>query len=67
MEREVSRLISANDLQRQPYEFSRTRAYELLNDSRLPIIRIGRRKYLHGPLFEKWLEDLARQGENNAR
>ena len=64
MDHEAMKLISAHDLQAAPYRFSRTRAYELLNDPRLPVIKLGRRKYLHGPLFDRWLEEMARQGEN---
>ena len=49
-------LIGANEI-RSEYGQSRTRAYEILNDKTLPVIRIGKRLYVRRESFEKWLDE----------
>ena len=56
---ESTPIISATDLQRV-YGLSRTRAYEMLNRPDLPVVRIGRRKFMHAQLFNDWLEQQAK-------
>lgn len=39
----------------QDMGFSRTKAFEILSDPTLPVIRIGRRKYVRVSDFEAWM------------
>ena len=47
-------LIGANELMDE-YGFSRVRAYQILNDKTLPVIRLGRRLFVRKEQFESWL------------
>ncbi len=47
-------LIGASELM-QDYGFSRVRAYQILNDRTLPVIRLGRRLFVRKDDFETWL------------
>lgn len=47
-------LIGANELIDE-YGFSRVRAYQILNDKTLPVIRLGRRLFVRKEEFESWL------------
>lgn len=38
------------------YGFSRVRAYQVLHDSSLPVIRLGRRLFVRRADFEAWLD-----------
>ena len=40
----------------QAFGLSRAMAYQLLNRQDLPVVAIGRRKFMHRELFLKWLE-----------
>lgn len=62
MEQKV--LIRANDLQKDPYNFSRCRAYQLMNDPNLPVIKLGRNKYLHAERFNEWLLNQSKPKNN---
>ena len=53
-----SAVLDAKDI--QAMGFSRPMAYQLLNREDMPVVKIGRRKYLHRDLFERWLEEQAR-------
>ena len=46
-------LLDANDLQRAG--FSRVTTYRLLNREDMPVIRIGRRRFMNAELFRQWL------------
>ncbi len=45
------------------YGFSRVRAYQVLHDSSLPVIRLGRRLFVRRVDFEKWLDDQSAREE----
>ena len=47
-------LLSALDLQKE-YGISRSMAYRFLNTERLPVVRIGDRRFMHRDRFEDWL------------
>ena len=47
-------LIGANELMDE-YGLSRVRAYQILNDKTLPVIRLGRRLFVRKEEFETWL------------
>ena len=49
-------LIGSNELQTE-YHFPRTRAYQILNDKTLPVIRLGHRLYVRLDDFERWLDE----------
>lgn len=49
------RLIDAGDLMRF-YGLPRVRAYKILNDASLPVIKLGRRLYVRAEDFEAWLD-----------
>lgn len=54
---EKKQMLNAQDLQsKDDYGFSRVRAYQILNDKTLPVIRLGRRLYVRRSDFEKWLD-----------
>lgn len=57
-------LWDINDLLEQG--FSRTKAYQLLNNPQMPLVQIGKRKYLHRELFEAWIKEQAQDGQKNA-
>ena len=45
------------------YNVSRVRAYQILNDSTLPVIRLGRRLYVRRADFEAWLDAKAKKDD----
>jgi len=49
------KLYTSNDLQEMG--FSRTKAFAILSDPSLPVIRIGRRKYVRVVDFNKWIKE----------
>ena len=51
-------LLTARDLMER-YGFPRVRVYELLNRADLPVVPIGRRRYMHKQLFDEWLRNQA--------
>ena len=50
-------LLNAHDL--QTMGFSRPMVYNLLNRADLPVIKIGKRRFMHKALFEAWLSEQA--------
>lgn len=50
-------MLNAADLEKMG--FSRPMAYVLLNRSDLPVVKIGRRRFMHKALFEAWLSEQA--------
>ena len=50
-------LLNAHDL--QTMGFSRPMVYNLLNRTDLPVIKIGKRRFMHKALFEAWLSEQA--------
>ena len=52
-------LLSANDLI-SDWHFSRPMAYQLLNRKDMPVVCIGRRRFMHAALFREWLEQQAK-------
>ena len=48
-------LLDANDIQSE-YGLPRVRTYAILNDTSLPVIRLGRRLFVRREDFEKWLD-----------
>lgn len=63
MEQNATRLLSAKDLMRL-YGFSRPTAYQLLNSSNLPVVRIGDRVYMLRDKFDEIVERIAIDGGN---
>lgn len=55
----VRKMLSANDLQEMG--FSLAQAYELLNSRELPVIQMGKRKYLDAEMFDEWRRKKARK------
>jgi len=43
----------------QAFGFSRAMVYQLLNRQDLPVVVIGKRRFMHRELFLKWLEEQA--------
>lgn len=41
----------------------RTRVYQLLNRADMPVVKLGRRKYMHRDLFLAWLSSSAMSDE----
>ena len=59
-------LIDAHALQSQ-FGLSRSAAYQLLSRNDLPVVVIGRRRFMHRTLFEQWLvEQASGQGTTSA-
>ena len=63
MEQNETKLVSAKDLMRL-YGFSRPTAYQLLNSSNLPAIRIEDRLYMLRDRFDELLRQAAAEGRN---
>ena len=61
MEKKNKKLIQAFDLQ-DTYGFSRCRSYQIMNDPTLPVVQIGRRKYVLEDAFEEWLAQKTKAG-----
>lgn len=51
---EQKTLIDAKDIIKMG--ISRVKAYEILNDETLPVIRLGKRLFVKRDVFEKWLD-----------
>lgn len=51
-------LLDAHALQSQ-FGLSRSMAYQLLSRRDLPVVKIGRRRFMHKALFESWLAEQA--------
>ena len=51
-------LIDVHALQSQ-FGLSRSAAYQLLSRNDLPVVVIGRRRFMHRRLFETWLSEQA--------
>ena len=49
-------LLGAHDLI-ELYGLSRVKAYQILNDKTLPVIRLGKRLFVKRDSFEKWLDE----------
>lgn len=56
-------LLNAHDL--QIMGFSRPMVYNLLNRTDLPVIKIGKRRFMHKALFEAWLSEQATKNSAN--
>lgn len=52
-------LLTATDLQKMG--FGRSMVYQLLNRADLPVVQIGRRKFMHREMFRKWLEEQSKR------
>ena len=52
-------LLNATDLQKMG--FGRSMVYQLLNRTDLPVVQIGRRKFMHREMFCKWLEEQSKR------
>ena len=61
VENAEKKVLSADDLQNMG--FARGMTYNLLNRKDLPVVTIGRRKFMHRDLFMAWLKA---QAESNA-
>ena len=53
--KEFPEMLTAEDLQN--FGFTRSMAYAFLNREDVPVIRIGKRKFIRKEKFYKWLED----------
>ena len=51
-------ILSAKDL--QDMGFSRSMSYALFNREEIPVIRIGKRKFIRRERFMEWLAELER-------
>ena len=51
-------LLGARELIEQ-YGLSRVKAYQILNDKSLPVIRLGKRLFVRRETFDKWLDTQA--------
>ncbi len=54
----TTKILTAEDL--QSFGFSRSMAYAFLNREDVPVIRIGKRKFIRKEKFLAWLEDQER-------
>ncbi len=60
---EFPEMLTAEDLQN--FGFTRSMAYEFLNRGDVPVIRIGKRKFIRKEKFYEWLEEQERSGNKN--
>lgn len=56
-------MMTAEDLQN--FGFTRSMAYAFLNREDVPVIRIGKRKFIRREKFYEWLEAQERSGNKN--
>lgn len=56
-------MMTAEDL--QSFGFTRSMAYNFLNREDVPVIRIGKRKFIRKEKFYEWLEEQERSGNQN--
>ena len=60
---EFPKMLTAEDLQN--FGFTRSMAYAFLTREDVPVIRIGKRKFIRREKFYEWLETLERSGDKN--
>lgn len=60
---EFPEMLTAEDLQN--FGFTRSMAYAFLNREDVPVIRIGKRKFIRKEKFYEWLEEQERSGNKN--
>ena len=60
---EYPEMMTAEDLQN--FGFTRSMAYAFLNREDVPVIRIGKRKFIRREKFYEWLETQERNGDKN--
>lgn len=56
-------MLTAEDLQN--FGFTRSMAYAFLNREDVPVIRIGKRKFIRKEKFYEWLETQEQKGGTN--
>lgn len=56
-------MMTAEDLQN--FGFTRSMAYAFLNRKDVPVIKIGKRKFIRREKFYEWLEAQERRGNKN--
>lgn len=56
-------MLTVEDLQN--FGFSRSMAYNFLNREDVPVIRIGKRKFIRKEKFYEWLEEQEKSGNKN--
>lgn len=56
-------MMTAEDLQN--FGFTRSMAYAFLNREDVPVIRVGKRKFIRREKFYEWLETQERSGNKN--
>lgn len=56
-------MMTAEDLQN--FGFTRSMAYAFLNREDVPVIKIGKRKFIRREKFYEWLEEQERSGNKN--
>ncbi len=60
---EFPEMLTAEDLQN--FGFTRSMAYAFLNRVDVPVIKIGKRKFIRKEKFYEWLEEQERSGDKN--
>ena len=60
---EFPEMLTAEDLQN--FGFTRSMAYAFLNREDVPVIKIGKRKFIRKEKFYEWLETQERSGDKN--
>ena len=60
---EFPEMMTAEDLQN--FGFTRSMAYAFLNRDDVPVIKIGKRKFIRKEKFYEWLEEQERSGDKN--
>ena len=60
---EFPEMMTAEDLQN--FGFTRSMAYAFLNREDVPVIKIGKRKFIRKEKFYEWLEAQERSGDKN--
>ena len=58
---EFPEMLTAEDLQN--FGFTRSMAYAFLNREDVPVIKIGKRKFIRKEKFYEWLEEQERRGD----
>ena len=61
--KEFPEMLTAEDLQN--FGFTRSMAYAFLNREDVPVIKIGKRKFIRKEKFYEWLEEQERSGNKN--
>ena len=60
---EFPEMLTAEDLQN--FGFTRSMAYAFLNREDVPVIKIGKRKFIRKEKFYEWLEAQEMRGDKN--